>query len=101
MRSKLNDGQLEFFNSISKHAIECKFATKTGLDKSDLFWIYLSDDGGVGKSFLVKLITELLTESLKQSGQDFEMSDLFLLLLQLEKRLQTLLLPHNIWHLSC
>lgn len=101
MRSKLNDGHLEFFSSISKHAIECKFATKNGLDKSDLFWIYLSDDGGVGKSFLVKLITELLTKCLKQSGQDFEKSDLFLLLHQLETHLQTLMVPYNIWHLSC
>ena len=46
MCSKLNDGQLELLNFISKHAIECKLATKNGLDKPD---------PGLGKSTLVKL----------------------------------------------
>ena len=64
--------QLEFFNSLSKHAIECELAAKNGLDKLDQFRIFLSDGAGIGKRFLVKLATELLKKILKQSGQDVE-----------------------------
>ena len=63
--SKLNDGQLELFNFISKHAIEPELATKNGLDKPDPSWIFLSGGLGFGKSVLVKLITEQLKKILK------------------------------------
>ena len=60
MCSKLNQGQLELFNLITKYAYEWQLADKNDLPKPDPFYIFLSGGAGVGKSYLVTLITEQL-----------------------------------------
>ena len=72
MGSKLNERQLELFNFISKHTVERKLDTKNGVEKPDPFRIFLSGGAGVGKSFLVKVITEQLKRILKEPGQNYD-----------------------------
>ena len=57
--SKLNDGQLELFNFISKHAIEHKLATKSVLDKPNTFRIFLSGSASVGQNCRKKRLSEI------------------------------------------
>ena len=69
--SKLNEKQLELFYFIFKHAIQTKLADINGLEIPSPFKIFLSGGAGVGKSFLVKLITETLKRTLKEPTQNF------------------------------
>ena len=72
MCSKLNESQLELFNFISKHTVERKLDTKNGIEKPNQFRIFLSGGAGVGKSFLVKVITEQLKRILKEPRQNYD-----------------------------
>ena len=66
--SKLNIGQLYIFNFIIKHANEIRLAEKNDKLPPQSFYIFLSAGAGVGKSFLVNVITEYLKRSLRYPG---------------------------------
>ena len=54
---------------MMRHAIKCCLAKKYGALMPDAFHIFLSGGADVGKSFLVKAITEYLKRILKHHGQ--------------------------------
>ena len=63
--SKLSEGQQHLFNFIMQYALHCKLAEKNSKLPPKLFHIFLSGGGGVGKSFLIKAITEYLKQVLR------------------------------------
>ncbi|XP_066911966.1 uncharacterized protein [Clytia hemisphaerica] len=71
MCSNFNEKQQNFFNYIFKYVMTLKLAEKNNsLEKPDPFRILLSGGAGVGKSFLVKALTEQLRKILKEPGQN-------------------------------
>ena len=58
--SQLNEGQQHLFNFIMQYALHCKLAEKNNDLPPKPFQIFLSGDAGVGKSILIKAITEYL-----------------------------------------
>ncbi|XP_066913784.1 uncharacterized protein [Clytia hemisphaerica] len=71
MCSNFNEKQQNFFNYIFKYVVTLKLAEKNNsLEKPDPFRILLSGGAGVGKSFLVKALTEQLRKILKEPGQN-------------------------------
>ena len=65
--SELNKRQQHLFNSIIQYALHCKLAEKN----NELpFQTFLSGGAGVGKSFLVKAITEYLKRVLRYPNQN-------------------------------
>ena len=60
MSSQLNERQLLLFNFIMKYAIKYILSERNNKPTPDPFYIFLSGGAGVGKSFLVNLITEYL-----------------------------------------
>ena len=55
--SQLNEGQQHLFNFLMQYALHCKLGEKNKLPPKP-FQILLSGGAGVGKSFLIKTITE-------------------------------------------
>ena len=68
--SQLNEGQQHLFNFILQYALHCKLAEKNNELPPKPFQIFLSDDAGVGKSFLIKAITEYLKQILRYPNQN-------------------------------
>ena len=58
--SQLNEGQQHLFNFIMQFALHCKLAGKNNELPPKPFQIFLSGGAGVGKSILIKAITEYL-----------------------------------------
>ena len=69
MCSQLNEGQQVLFNYIMKYATECRFAENNNKLPQEPFYIFLSGGAGVGKSFLVNVITEYLKRVLRYPSQ--------------------------------
>ena len=72
MCSQLNEGQQHLFNFIMKYAIKCRFAEKNNEPPPEPFYIFLSGGAGVGKSFLVNVITEYLKRILRYPNQSLD-----------------------------
>jgi len=72
MCSSLNWKQQELFNILAKHAMESKLADENNVVKPDPYYIFLSGGAGVGKSYMIKVITEYLRKILKYPGQNEE-----------------------------
>ena len=70
MCSNLNWKQQELFNVVAKHAMESKLANENDVIKPDPYYIFLSGGAGVGKSYLIKVMTEYLRKILKYPGQN-------------------------------
>jgi len=68
--SNLNLKQQELFNFVAKHAIKSKLAKENDTFKPDPYYIFLSGGAGVGKSYLIKAMTEYLRKILKYPGQN-------------------------------
>ena len=60
MCSQMNEKQHYLFNFIMKYAVECRYSERNDTIAPSPFNIFLSGGGGVGKSFLIKLLTEFL-----------------------------------------
>ena len=69
MCSQLNEKQHDLFNFIMRYAVRCRFAEHNNECDTEPFYIFLSGGGGVGKSFLVHVITEYLKRVLKYPNQ--------------------------------
>ena len=67
--SQLNEGQQHIFNFIMKYAMECHLAENNNKPLPEPFYIFLSGSAGVGKSFLVNVITEYLKRVLRYPDQ--------------------------------
>ena len=72
MCSKLNDEQQYLFNYVMRYAINCRFSERNDVEPPDSFYIFLSGGAGVGKSFLVKAITEYLKRILRYPKQNLD-----------------------------
>ena len=70
--SQLNEGQQCLFNFIMQYAQHCKLAEKNNELPPKPFQIFLSGGAGVGKSFLVKAITECLKRVLRYPKQNLD-----------------------------
>ena len=70
--SQLNEGQQSLFNFIMKYAVKCRFAERNNELPPDPFYIFLSGGAGVGKSFLVNVITEYLKRILRYPNQSLD-----------------------------
>ena len=70
--SQLNEGQQHLFNYIMKYSVESRFAEINNTDLPEPFYIFLSDGAGVGKSFLVNVITEYLKRILRYPKQTLD-----------------------------
>ena len=72
MSSQLNERQLPLFTFIMKYAIKCILSERNNKPTPDPFYIFLSGGAGVGKSFLVNLITEYLKKGLRYPVQNWD-----------------------------
>ena len=72
MCSQLNQRQQHLFNFIMKYATKCRLSEKNDQPMPQPFHIFLSGGAGVGKPFLVNLITEYLKNVLKYPEQMFD-----------------------------
>ncbi|XP_066916735.1 uncharacterized protein [Clytia hemisphaerica] len=73
MCSNFNEKQRNFFNYLFKYVVTLKLAEKNPLlEKPNPFRLLLSGGAGVGKSFLVKTLTEQLKKILKEPGQNYD-----------------------------
>ena len=72
MCSQLNEGQQHLFNYIMKYSVESRFAEINNTDLPEPFYIFLSGGAGVGKSFLVNVITEYTKRILKYPKQTLD-----------------------------
>ena len=70
--SQLNEGQQHLFSFIMKYAIQCKLSERNNEPQPDPFHIFLSGGAGVGKSFLVHVITEYLKRVLRYPNQNLD-----------------------------
>ena len=70
--SQLNEGQQHLFNFIMEHALHCKLAEKNNVLPPKSFRIFLSGGAGIGKSFLIKVITQYLTRVLRYPNQNLD-----------------------------
>ena len=68
--SQLNEGQQHLFNFIMQFALHCKLAEKNNELPSTPFQVFLGGGSGVGKSFLIKAITEYLKRVLRYPNQN-------------------------------
>ena len=69
--SQLIEGQQHLFNFIMQYALHCKLAEKNELPPKP-FQIFLSGGAVVGKSFLIKVITEYLKRVLRYPNQNLD-----------------------------
>ena len=58
--SQMNEGQQHLFNFIMQYAVHCKLAEKNNKLPPKPFQIFLTGGPFVGKSFLIKALTEYL-----------------------------------------
>ena len=65
---QLNQGQQHLFNFTMQYALHCKLAEKIMSCHPNHFK-FLSGDAGVGKSFLIKAVTEYLKRVLRYPNQ--------------------------------
>ncbi|XP_066926640.1 uncharacterized protein [Clytia hemisphaerica] len=73
MCSNLNVKQRNFFNFVFKYVLTRKFSEKIpSIEKPNPFRLFLSGGAGVGKSFLIKCLTEQLKKILKEPGQNID-----------------------------
>ena len=70
--SQLNEGQQHLFSFIMQYALLCKLAEKNNELPPKPFQIFLSGGAGVGKSFLIKAITEYLKRVLRYPNQNLD-----------------------------
>ena len=69
MCSQMNKKQLYLLNFIMQYAVKCRYAERNNNVAPSSFNMFLSGGGGVGKSFLIKLITEYLRRILRYPEQ--------------------------------
>ena len=69
----LNEEQQHIFNFNMRYLVKCLFTEKYDELMHDAFHIFLSVGAGVGKSFLVKSITEYLKKMLKHHDQRLDL----------------------------
>ena len=67
--SQMNKKQQQLFNFIMQYAIRCRYAEKNDTLKPSAFYVFLSGGAGVGKSFLINIITEYLRRMLRYPSQ--------------------------------
>ena len=67
--SQLNEGQQHLFSFIMQYALDCKLAERNSELSPKPFLIFLSGSAGVGKSFLIKAVTECLKRVLRYPNQ--------------------------------
>ena len=73
MCSSLNEKQRNFFNFVFKNVLTLKFSEGIpSIEKPNPFRLFLSGGAGVGKSFLIKCLTEQLKKILKEPGQNID-----------------------------
>ena len=94
--SQLNEGQEHF---IMQHSLHYKLAEKNNKLPSKPFQIFLRGGAGVGKSFLIKAITEYLKRFLRYPNQNLS-STICCCECVLEKLLHVSMLLHCILHFS-
>ena len=70
--SQLNEGQQRLFNYIMTYARKCRSAERNNELPPKPFYIFLSGGAGVGKTFLVNVITEYLKRILRYPNQSFD-----------------------------
>lgn len=70
MCSQLNNGQQKLFNFVMKWAMKYMLHRENNELVPDPFYIFLSGGAGVGKTFLVNVITEYLKKTLIFPGQN-------------------------------
>ena len=66
---QLNEGQQHLFNFVMQYALHCKLAETNNKSPPKPFQIFLSGGAGVGKSFLIKAVTEYLKRVLRYPSQ--------------------------------
>ena len=69
MCAQLNDAQYRLFNFIMTHTVELLLNESNDLPQPSPFYIFLSGGAGVGKSFLVKAITQYMKRMLRYHAQ--------------------------------
>ena len=69
MCAALNEKQLHLFNFIMQFAVKYRYAEKNNVDPPPPFFIFLSGGAGVGKSYLIQVITEFLRRILRYPDQ--------------------------------
>ncbi|XP_066914113.1 ATP-dependent DNA helicase pif1-like [Clytia hemisphaerica] len=73
MCSSFNQKQRNLFNYLFKYVLTLKHAEKnSSIDKPNPFRLFLTGGAGVGKSFLVRTLTEQMKKILKEPGQNNE-----------------------------
>ena len=70
--SQMNEGQQHLFNFIMQYAVHCKLAEKNNELPPKPFQIFLSGGVVVGKSFLIRAITEFLKQVLRYPSQNLD-----------------------------
>ena len=70
--SQMNEGQQHLFNFIMQYAVHCKLAEKNNELPPKPFQIFLSRGVVVGKSFLIRAITEFLKQVLRYPSQNLD-----------------------------
>ena len=69
---QLNEKQRNLFNFIMSYAVNFRFAEDSNSTIDQPFYIFLSGGAGVGKSFLLKVVTEYLKIILRYPGQNLD-----------------------------
>ena len=72
MCSGLNKTQRRFFNFFMTYVMMSKTCLRNNQGEPNPFYIYLSGGAGVGKSFLINVITEYAKRNLKFHGQNLD-----------------------------
>ena len=75
--SQLNEGQQHLFNFIMQYALHCKLTEKNNELPPKPFQISLGGGAGVGKSFLIKALTEHLKRVLRYPNQNLHQPSVF------------------------
>ena len=70
--SQQNEGQQDLSNFIMQYALHCKLAGKNNELPPKPFQIFLSGGAGIGKSFLIKAITEYFKRVLRYPNQNLD-----------------------------
>ena len=72
--SQLNEDQQHLLNFIMQYVLNCKLAEKNNELPPKPYQMFLSGGTGVGKSFLIKPITEYLRQVLRYPNQNLDQS---------------------------
>ena len=65
----LNDEQRSLFQFVCTHTHKILFSDRYGTEPPEPFFVFLSGDGGTGKSHLINVINEYVKRNLKFPGQ--------------------------------